>query len=69
MASPGKQGDTCREGGSVISFGLPPRKLRRINRLYKVGNVKVYAPSKVEARRRFMVYHGVTEIRKAEKVQ
>ena len=48
---------------SYTRFNTNGRVPRRTNRLYKIGNVKVLAPSKEEAKRRLAIYtKGVQEI-------
>lgn len=52
---------------SYIRFKSNEYVAKQANKLYKIGNVQVYAPNKAEARRRFMAYHGTTEIKKVDK--
>jgi len=52
---------------SYNHFNTNGRVQRNTNRLFKIGTMKVYAPSKVEARRRYMVHHGTTVIKKGAK--
>jgi len=55
---------------SYIRFNTNGRVPRRTNRLYKIGNVKVLAPSKEEAKRRLAIYtKGVQEIRRGKEKQ
>jgi hypothetical protein len=39
---------------------------KHANKLYKIGHIKVYAPSMVEARRRMLRYFG-TQLLRVEK--